>query len=510
MRLFKASYSNRDGALKQSRKWYVEFRDQRETIRRLAAFTSKSASAELGRKLEQLVAYHRATAGQLDPELQQWVNDLPRSVWAKLVEIDLISGERAAATQLLSDHLEDWKQALTAKGTGKRQVDQVTQRARVVMTECRARHYADLTPQTVEACLYQLRTGEADLSPQTSNAYLAAIKQFCRWMQANGRASELPLAHLKPLNTQVDRRHDRRALTEAELEQLLTATAAGPVRHGRKRAGKLTWRMTGAERALLYRLAVETGFRANELRSLTLTSLALQADPPTVTVAAGYSKRRRQDTQPLRPDTAKLLADQFADHPADAPLFQLPRRENLARLFRQDLEAAGVPYQDAAGLFADFHALRHSFITRLAKAGVHPKTAQALARHSTITLTMDRYAHSDDAEQVAALDALPELASDAASDLASDNGDHLALCLAQAPPSRDKQGGRMRRKPTAEPDPSMRPGASVRAENKGKADRAGFEPAVRLYTARRFSKPVPSAARPPVHWNDCGDCSPSR
>ena len=49
--------------------------------------------------------------------------------------------------------------------------------------------------------------------------------------------------------------------------------------------------------------------------------------------------------------------------------------------------------RDAGGLVMDFHGLRHSFITLMAQSGIHPKVAQSLARHSTITLTMDRYAH---------------------------------------------------------------------------------------------------------------------
>jgi len=48
---------------------------------------------------------------------------------------------------------------------------------------------------------------------------------------------------------------------------------------------------------------------------------------------------------------------------------------------------------DARGGKADFHSLRHRFITELVKAGVQPKDAKELARHSTIVLTMDRYAH---------------------------------------------------------------------------------------------------------------------
>lgn len=54
-----------------------------------------------------------------------------------------------------------------------------------------------------------------------------------------------------------------------------------------------------------------------------------------------------------------------------------------------DLQAAGVEYIDSHGLYADFHALRHTFITHMMKSGINPKTAQALARHSTIDLTVN-------------------------------------------------------------------------------------------------------------------------
>jgi len=55
--------------------------------------------------------------------------------------------------------------------------------------------------------------------------------------------------------------------------------------------------------------------------------------------------------------------------------------------------------------------LRHIFISRLAKAGVHPKVAQDLARHSDIKLTMNRYTHTVLEDQVLALDKLPSLSN---------------------------------------------------------------------------------------------------
>ena len=53
-----------------------------------------------------------------------------------------------------------------------------------------------------------------------------------------------------------------------------------------------------------------------------------------------------------------------------------------------------------AGLCADFRSNRHTFITTLCRANVSPKTAQTLARHSDIRLTLDVYMHVDRAEQI--------------------------------------------------------------------------------------------------------------
>jgi hypothetical protein len=80
-------------------------------------------------------------------------------------------------------------------------------------------------------------------------------------------------------------------------------------------------------------------------------------------------------------------------------------------MLRVDLKAAGVPFQDEAGRVLDFHALRHTCGTWLAVAGVYPKVIQRIMRHSTITLTMDRYTHafkSDEVEAVAKFPDLPE------------------------------------------------------------------------------------------------------
>ncbi len=71
-------------------------------------------------------------------------------------------------------------------------------------------------------------------------------------------------------------------------------------------------------------------------------------------------------------------------------------------MLQRDLKAAGVPYKTEAG-YADFHALRHTYISRLIRSGVNLKVAQALARHSSVVLTADLYGHLAPGEKTAAV-----------------------------------------------------------------------------------------------------------
>ena len=59
--------------------------------------------------------------------------------------------------------------------------------------------------------------------------------------------------------------------------------------------------------------------------------------------------------------------------------------------FRADLEAAGIPYIDAKGEYADFHSLRKTFGTMLTLAEVGQRTVMELMRHSDMRLTVKTY-----------------------------------------------------------------------------------------------------------------------
>ena len=129
MRVFKTTYKDRKGRTKEAAAWYVEFRDHLDTVRRLPAFPSKAASEEMGRNLEKLVAYHKASGGQTDPALTRFLAGLPAKTRERLVVLGLLAPERVAIGKRLADHLDDFGKALTGKGNTPFHVEVITKRA---------------------------------------------------------------------------------------------------------------------------------------------------------------------------------------------------------------------------------------------------------------------------------------------------------------------------------------------------------------------------------------------
>ena len=108
---------------------------------------------------------------------------------------------------------------------------------------------------------------------------------------------------------------------------------------------------------------------------------------------------------------SKKAAEMFRRDLDEARSIWLAEVEKIADELQRRTESSFLKPENASGEVADFHALRHTFISMLASSGVHPKIAQQLARHSTITLTMDRYSHTKLVDLNAAVENLPSLAT---------------------------------------------------------------------------------------------------
>jgi len=259
------------------------------------------------------------------------------------------------------------------------------------------RRLPDITAARIEQALDQLVLGPRGVKARTRNAYLAAVKGFCTWLAKAGRLPESPVRSVAAVKVLDE---ESACFTMAEVQAILEAAATAPARYG----------MTGPARALLYRLAVETGYRAGELRSLTRSSFDLKCVPPTVRLLAGCAKGKRRSTIQLRSQTAALLRQHLATKlPRSAAFADMPDFRQTARMIRDDMADAGVPLCDDSGRKRGFHSLRHTCGTWLASLGAHPKVIQQIMRHSTIRLTMEKYVHMDAAQAAAAVAKFPEL-----------------------------------------------------------------------------------------------------
>lgn len=378
MRVFKRFYETKAGEKRRFSKYYVEARDHLGKVRKYPGFSDKRLTGALGEKIELLVAFKRA--GQPpDAQLSQWLGGLSNEIRMRFAKIGLIDVNRVSMGKPLSEHLNDYRQSIGditkyAKATHNALVE--------LFGGCKFVYWSDIQASRLYNQLVRLKS-RGEISQSTFNAYLKAAKSFCSWMVQDRRASESPIAHLKPI-TVTEREVNRRALEDDELHRFLDTTASGPFNFG----------MTGSERYLLYRFAVETGLRANEIRNLKVDDFDFEH--LTVTVKARSSKRRRTDVQALRSDTAAMLREFFKAKIPRAKVFGgVYKRltDRTAEMVREDLEAAGIAYIDEAGRVFDFHALRHQTGSMLARYGVHPADARTHMRHSDINLTMKFYTH---------------------------------------------------------------------------------------------------------------------
>ncbi len=352
--------------------WYYSYVDENGVRRTRKGFTDRSKTKALADHKESEARLRRE--GCIDPKADRRLQ---------------------AEQSPIASHLADYEKSLQNKGNTVKHVSQTREYAGKIIEFANVKWISDLAPSAVQNAIARIKGQGASL--RTCNAYLQAIKGFSRWLWRDGRTQDNALAHMQGFNAATDRKRQRRAFSEAELARLIEATANGTT----------VLRVSGSDRALLYRLAAGTGFRADELRSLAPESFHLDGDPPTVTVAAAYSKRRRDDVQPIRSDLADALRSWLIDKPSGQPAFHVP--EKTAKMLRHDLAAAGIPFCDTLGRVLDFHALRHTYITMIVQGGASVKVAQELARHSTPTLTIGRYAHAELQDRQAALSALPDL-----------------------------------------------------------------------------------------------------
>ncbi len=310
---------------------------------------------------------------------------------------------------------------------------------------------------------------------------------FHSWGQVRRLVEDILLA-VEPYDHETDPRHARRAPTVEEIDRLL-ATA-------RSRTGDQC-QFFGEDRAKAYEIAIMTGYRANEIRSLTPESFSVDDEYPCITIRPTISKRRKRDMQPIPQLFVAGIREWLTGKPRGRRVFETMPGDT-ARMLRADLELARkawiaegeteaererreqtdfLVYENSVGEFFDFHACRHAYITFISETTKSLQQAQTLARVSTPRL-LDRYSHIQLHGVQQAADVIGEMITGGGHRPAG-NGREAAAATLAATGTDDA---------TADPDPATGRGASrgstaalggtTRHEMAGWVKKADSEPAM--------------------------------
>ncbi len=174
--------------------------------------------------------------------------------------------QREAAVTDLRSLVDEYAADLHARKCGLKYVENSRRQILKPVEVCGWRTIGDVK----SADFLRWRNANGKSSPRTLNLYLASINAFFAWLRQTERTEEDPLSRVKKVNGSRDIRRKRRALTDDEAARLLAVAPA--------------WRRE------TYFLALWTGLRREELKSLTWGDVLLDAEPPRVVPRAAGAR----------------------------------------------------------------------------------------------------------------------------------------------------------------------------------------------------------------------------
>lgn len=314
--------------------------------------------------------------------------------WDDQIATGATSSSKRQPLELLETYLGELRDTGTSQG------HLANTQARLTHFFKEVRSLKELTPELIQELLSGLvvrrRRGtdyaRRRASPRTRLFYLQALSAFFRWaIRTRIHHGANPVDAVRRPKVAGNTERDRRALTPAELEALL---AAAPL-----------------SRQAPYLFAATTGMRRGELKQLLEKDLDLGG--ASVRIRSRTAKNRRDVTLPLPARTVEVMRDYLAAFPpdkgrwprGDRAFASLPENATLTK----DLQRARVLQEQDPDGWIDFHSLRVTYATSLARAGVSLQQAQRLLRHSTPTLTAAIYTKLELSDARAAVRKLDEL-----------------------------------------------------------------------------------------------------
>lgn len=253
-----------------------------------------------------------------------------------------------------------------------------------MIANTRAIFVSDITPEVAWA--YSCAIGERDVTVKTRNNEIGHLRTVWKMLEKHGKVDLNPWTLARVGRNRDEEKHGR-AFTDEEIVRLLSVA-----------------REVGHEWEGVITVSLYTGLRLGDVEYLRWDSIKgdiLDVEP---------SKTKRRGVRvriPLHPKIKEII-DKL---PRDSEyVFPYRAANPTARYHKKDGDRSFAELLSAAGIVAgkgekvSFHSLRHTFVTRLADAGVAEDVRMRLAGH-TNAVTHGVYTH-EDSQSKAAIGAL--------------------------------------------------------------------------------------------------------
>ena len=220
---------------------------------------------------------------------------------------------------------------------------------------------------------YLAALDRAGMAPRTAARRLSAMRQFYRFLHAEGRRNDDPTA---TLDSPKRGRPLPKLLSEAQVDDLLKAAGARPG-------------ADGVRLAALMQLLYATGMRVSELVGLPLA--AAVRDPRLILVRGKGGKERLVPLNEAAREAVQAWVEVRAGNPrlAASP-FLFPSRSGAGHLTRHRFGQLLKELAAAAGIDparVSPHVLRHAFATHLLNRGADLRSVQQMLGHADISTT---------------------------------------------------------------------------------------------------------------------------
>lgn len=327
----------------------------------------------------------------------------------QLAGLGSVEGQSMSLDALKAMHLED----LATRSTPHHvlNVECILNRA---LSAIPAQRVRDLRPY--DLIRYRAELLRMGLGHRTANHHLARVQGMLRWAKRMGLIAQNPVEGIDKLpETEKYQRRRRRALGESEIQRFLVAAERDD-----ERCAVDTRGLVRVPQSPFFRTLIVTGARYGELRQVNWGDVDLFQR--LMLFRADNTKSGKRRVVPLPDDIVGELMRLHAVHrellghdPGSSdPVFRTPEgaawckpSNNVNRILRRVLEAAGIPPVDGDQRRIDLHALRHTAASRMARAGAGLVQAQRVLGHSDPKTTARIYTHLDVEDLRAAVQPLP-------------------------------------------------------------------------------------------------------